>query len=94
MKTPFDVILEPIMTEKSLADKENLNKYTFKVAAKSNKSEIKRAVEKMFNVNVQSVAVINMLGKKKRVRIVEGKKPDWKKAIVTLTQGQRIDLFD
>ncbi len=94
MKTPFDVILEPIMTEKSLAEKESLNKYTFKVAAKANKGEIKRAVEKMFNVSVESVAVMNVLGKKKRVRIVEGKKPDWKKAIVTLTQGQRIDLFD
>ncbi len=94
MKTPFDVILEPVMTEKSLVAKETMNKYTFKVDSRANKGEIKRAVEKMFNVNVESVAVLNVLGKKKRVRIVEGKRPDWKKAVVTLAQGQRIDLFD
>ncbi|HOO60632.1 MAG TPA: 50S ribosomal protein L23 [Candidatus Mcinerneyibacteriales bacterium] len=94
MKTPYDVIFQPVMTEKSLIQKEQENKYTFKVDKRAGKGEIKRAVEKMFNVKVKNVAIMNVLGKKKRVRIVEGKKPDWKKAIVTLAQGQKIDLFD
>ena len=94
MKTPYDVIFQPVMTEKSLVQKEQENKYTFKVDKRARKGEIKRAVEKMFNVKVKNVAIMNVLGKKKRVRIVEGKKPDWKKAIVTLAQGQKIDLFD
>jgi len=94
MKTPYDVIFQPVMTEKSLVQKEQENKYTFKVDKRAGKGEIKRAVEKMFNVKVENVAIMNVLGKKKRVRIVEGKKPDWKKAIVTLAQGQKIDLFD
>ncbi|HPE21107.1 MAG TPA: 50S ribosomal protein L23 [Candidatus Mcinerneyibacteriales bacterium] len=94
MKTPYDVIFQPVMTEKSLIQKEQENKYTFKVDKRAGKGEIKRAVEKMFNVKVKNVAIMNVLGKKKRVRIVEGKRPDWKKAIVTLAQGQKIDLFD
>jgi len=94
MKTPYDVIFQPVMTEKSLVQKEQENKYTFKVDKRAGKGEIKRAVEKMFNVKVKNVAIMNVLGKKKRVRIVEGKRPDWKKAIVTLAQGQKIDLFD
>ncbi|HDS03034.1 MAG TPA: 50S ribosomal protein L23 [Firmicutes bacterium] len=94
MKTPYDVILQPVMTEKSLVQKEQENKYTFKVDRRSGKGEIKRAVEKMFNVKVKNVAIMNVLGKKKRVRIVQGRTPNWKKAIVTLAQGQKIDLFD
>ena len=94
MRTPFDIIKEPVLTEKSLAQKEVLNKYYFKVDKRATKLDVKEAVESMFNVKVVSVAIMNKKGKKKRVRIVEGKRPDWKKAIVTLAEGHKIDLFD
>ncbi len=92
MKTPYDVILEPVLTEKSLLARENENKYTFKVHPKANKVEIKDAIEKIFNVKVESVAVQIKLGKMKRVRVELGRRPNWKKAIVRLAQGQKIDL--
>ena len=78
-----EIILKPIVTEKSstaLAE----NKYTFKVAKKATKIEIKRAVEKLFGVKVLSVNTMTVKGKEKRVRYQTGKTPDWKKAIVTV----------
>lgn len=93
MKSAYDVIRRPIITEKSMnamADR----KYTFAVDIHANKTEIKEAVEKIFGVKVQDVATIKMLGKVKRVGVHIGKRPDWKKAIVTLTPDSKsIDLF-
>jgi large subunit ribosomal protein L23 len=66
--------------------------YTFKVDIKSNKYEIKKAIEEAFGVKVSDVNTIRYLGKKKRVRIKEGKRPDWKKAIITLAEGQKIEI--
>jgi len=93
MKDYRDIILKPIVTEKSmnlLAD----NKYTFLVDKKANKSEIKSAIENIFKVKVQSVNTMNIKGKPKRMGRYEGKKPDRKKAVVTLKAGQKIRIFD
>lgn len=94
MRDPHDIIIKPIVTEASMdamADK----KYTFVVDKKSNKTEIKNAVELIFGVKVASVNTMNMLGKKKRMGVHVGKKADWKKAIVTLTEGSKtIEFFE
>jgi len=68
------------------------NKYVFRVANDANKIQIKQAVEEIYNVTVKKVNTINTLGKWKRVRYKEGKTPDWKKAIVTLKQGDKIEI--
>lgn len=94
MRDPHDIIKKPIVTEASMdamADK----KYTFVVDKKANKTEIKNAVEKVFGVKVASVNTMNMLGKKKRQGIHVGKRADWKKAIVTLTEESKtIEFFE
>jgi len=94
MRDPHDIIKKPIVTEASMdamADK----KYTFVVDKRSNKTEIKNAVEKIFGVKVASVNTMNMLGKKKRMGQSVGKRPDWKKAIVTLTEESKtIEFFE
>lgn len=90
----FDIIIRPIITEKTMADIEE-DKYTFEVAKKSNKSEIKKAIEEIFSVKVAKVNTMNMTGKVKRQGMNVGKRPDWKKAIVTLAPGSEpIEFFD
>jgi len=94
MTTPYDIIIETIITEESM-DAMAERKYTFKVDKRANKSEIKKAVEKIFGVKVAKVNTINMKGKKKRVGLSVGKTPDWKKAIVTLTEDSKeIEFFE
>jgi large subunit ribosomal protein L23 len=94
MRDPHDIIKRPIVTEASMdamADK----KYTFVVDKKSNKTEIKNAVEKIFGVKVASVNTMNMLGKRKRMGANIGKRADWKKAIITLTEDSKtIEFFE
>ncbi len=94
MKTSCDIIIKPIITESSmegLADK----KYTFKVAKNANKIEIKKAVEEIFKVKVESVNTVNMKSKPKRLGVHLGKTGEWKKAIVTLTSDSKtIEFFD
>lgn len=89
---PHDLLIAPVISEKSygLLDE---NKYTFLVPPTANKSEIKIAVEKLFNVKVLSVNTINRQGKRKRTRFGYGKRKDTKRAIVTLASGDRIDIF-
>jgi len=89
---PRDVLLAPVISEKSygLIDE---NKYTFLVHPDANKSQIKIAVEKVFNVKVTSVNTLNRQGKRKRTRIGYGKRNDTKRAVVSLAEGDRIDLF-
>ncbi len=94
MKTPYDIISKPLLTEKGSKIKEAQNKIVFKVARDANKIEIKKAVEEVFNVKVLKVATMNFLGKTKRTRIRKGKRPDWKKAIVTLKPGEKIQVFE
>ncbi len=90
-KNPRDVIIRPVVSEKSynLIDQ---GKYTFEVAPGSNKTEIKQAIEVIFNVKVASVNTLNRIGKTKRTRFGMGKRKDTKRAIVTLKSGS-IDLF-
>ena len=91
MKTSYDVLKNILRTEKGagmLAE----NKYLFNVSVDSNKVQIKQAVEDVYNVKVVKVNTIKVQGKWKRLRYKEGKTPDWKKAIVTLKQGDRIDV--
>ena len=93
MKTSYDIIRRPIITEKASGLVENLQ-YTFEVARTANKSEIKEAVEKIFNVNVVEVRTINVHRKAKRMQRYEGYKSAYKKAIVRLVPGQTIDVFE
>ena len=88
-----DVLKKPILTEKSLRLMDEGNKYTFDVDVRCNKVEIKEAVEKLFNVKVEKVNVMNIRPKTKRVGRYEGKTNRRKKAIVKLAEGNKIDLF-
>ena len=90
----YDIIKEPIITEKSMQLKEQYNKYTFKVAPNANKIEIKNAVEALFNVKVLSVNTINVLPKNKRVGQYAGKTSAYKKTICKLADGNKIDAFE
>jgi len=87
-----DILLAPVVSEKSYSLLDE-NKYTFVVDKAANKTEIKIAVEKVFDVKVLAVNTINRLGKKRRTRAGWGKRPDTKRAIVTVAEGQRIDIF-
>jgi large subunit ribosomal protein L23 len=88
------IILKPLVTEKGSRLREAGNKYLFSVVADANKIQIKRAVQEIFNVKVTDVKTIIVHGKVKRMGAFEGKRPDWKKAVVTLEEGQSIDLFE
>jgi large subunit ribosomal protein L23 len=90
----YGILRKPLITEKSNSMKDSLNQITFEVAIRANKIEIKKAVEKLFKVHVVRVHTINFQGKKKRMGKSQGKKPDWKKAIVTLREGELIEFFE
>lgn len=87
-----DVITAPVISEKTHALIEK-NKYTFKVATRATKVEIRSAVEKIFKVGVEDVNIINCPGKERRMGKFSGKTPEWKKAIVTVKKGQKIAEF-
>jgi large subunit ribosomal protein L23 len=91
-KDPRDILLKPVVSEKSYSLLDE-NKYTFIVDPSANKTEIKIAVEKVFNVKVVSVNTANRPGKRRRTRFGVGKRPDTKRAIVAIADGQRIDIF-
>ena len=93
MKDPRDIIFEPVVSEKSYDLIDDLNTYTFIVDPRSNKTEIKQAVEQIFEVKVASVNTMNRRGKKKRTGWVVGKRKDTKRAMVTLAEGDSIDIF-
>jgi large subunit ribosomal protein L23 len=90
----YDIVVRPIITEKSTLLKDAGNQYIFEVQRDANKIEIKKAVEKLFKVKVVSVHVANMEGKKKRLGRFAGKKPDWKKAVVKLSPKDKITIFE
>lgn len=94
MKSPFDVIRRPLITEKANLDKERWNAYHFEVPITVDSQEIREAVEKVFDVKVEKVRTMIVRGKKRRLGRFQGKRPNWKKAIVTLKQGQSIDIFE
>ena len=94
MKDPYSVLRRPLITEKSNLMKEELNQIAFEVDRRANKIVIKEAVKKLFNVHVVKVRTFTVLGKRKRVGRTEGRTSSWKKAIVTLKEGERIDFFE
>lgn len=93
MKTAYDVIIKPVVTEKTV-DMMEAGKYTFKVARDANKFEIKKAVQDIFKVEVVNISTMNVRGKLKRQGRSQGMTPAWKKAIVTLKEGQSIEVFE
>ena len=88
------IIKRILVTEKSTAAKEEFNKYHFEVDRKANKVQIGKAVEKLFKVKVDNVRVLHVLGKVKRLGRITGQKSSWKKAIVTLAAGSRIEITE
>ncbi|MEE8479782.1 MAG: 50S ribosomal protein L23 [Desulfobacterales bacterium] len=90
----YDIIKRPLITEKTNIQKEDYNQITFEVDRRANRVEIKRAIEKLFNVRVSTIRTIQVKGKKKQRGRVIGKRKDWKKAIATLMPGERIDFFE
>ncbi|MCL2503198.1 MAG: 50S ribosomal protein L23 [Coriobacteriia bacterium] len=92
MYDPREIIIRPIISEKSYSLIEQ-NRYTFEVAKTASKPQIGQAVAEIFNVTVLQVNTMNVTGKPRRVRFAKGKTRDWKKAIVTLKEGDKIDMF-
>jgi large subunit ribosomal protein L23 len=91
-KEIYDIIVKPMLTEKSLWVRDRQNRYSFVVHNKATKPEIKEAVEKLFKVKVLKVHTAVLRGKLHRMGRFEGFKPDWKKAVVTLKEGDKIDV--
>jgi large subunit ribosomal protein L23 len=91
---PTRVILSHVVTEKAERLKAEQSRYTFKVAPTANKIEVRDAVERLFKVHVREVRVMNYMGKMRRMGRSSGRRPDWKKAVVTLKQGERIESLE
>jgi len=94
MLDTYQIIRRPIITEKGSLLKDDNNQLVFEVNLGANKSEIKKAVEKLFKVTVLSVRTQNRLGKRKRLGRSVGRRKNWKKAIITLKEGHRVDFFE
>jgi large subunit ribosomal protein L23 len=94
MEQLHNIIRRPLITEKSTRQRETQNQYLFEVDRRANKIEIKRAVEQLFKVKVVRVNVSQVHGKVKRLGRNVGRRPDWKKAMVLLEKGNRIDFFE
>ena len=94
MKQAREILIAPLITEKTTSQQKSSNSYTFKVSLNANKIEIRKAVETVFNVSVIDVNTINQRGKIKRMGRFSGKRADWKKAIVKLKAGDKISDFE
>jgi large subunit ribosomal protein L23 len=94
MPTLYNTIVRPIVTEQSSAAYQEKGEYTFEVAPDANKQSIKQAIEKLFGVKVTGVWTLNVRGKTRRVGTSTGRRPHWKKAIVTLREGDTISIFE
>lgn len=94
MKHVGDILVRPVVTEKSTLQRYAGSLYTFEVSIKANKFEVAQAIEKAFGVQVESVRTASFLGKVKRVRKGVGSRSDWKKAYVRLAEGQSIDALE
>jgi len=90
----YNIIREPHITEKATLQKEGANQISFKVHKRTNKIEIRRAVETLFKAKVLEVNTMNIRGKRRRVGRNIGKRPDWKKAVVTLAPGEGVEFFE
>ncbi len=93
MKDPLDIVVCPVVTEKGTALQERDGQYLFKVRKSANKIEVKRAIEEIYKVKVDKVNTLSVHGKLKRLGRSPGKTPDWKKAIVTLKEGESIEFI-
>ena len=94
MKSVYDIVAAPLITEKGTLVNAEGNQVVFRVRRDANKDEIRHAVETLFKVKVEKIRTLNVLGKIRRVGRNAGRRPDWKKAYVTLAAGQRIDFFE
>ncbi len=95
MEKSFDkIIIRPVVSEKSTALKDKNNVYCFEVHRDAGKHDIKNVINKVFEVNVRKVNVVNVKGKKKKKRFKEGRTKSWKKAYVKLKEGEKIDIFE
>jgi len=94
MKRAQEIIIRPLITERAAVLTEQENKIVFQVAVDANKKEIKEAVESLFEVTVKAVRTMTVKGKMKRMGRFEGRRPTWKKAIVTLAEGEVLDFFE
>jgi len=92
MMTVYDIIKKPVITEKAVDAKENLNQITFAVDPRATKLQIKEAVQQLFEVKVKDVRTMNNKGKEKRFGRVTGRRSDWKKAVVVLAEGETLEF--
>lgn len=90
----YQVILRPLLTERSTVNKDRFNQYAFEVGLRCDKGQIKRAVERLFKVNVEKVRTMVVPGKFRRYGRGGGMRPDWKKAVVTIAKGQKIEIAE
>ena len=93
-RDPREILIRPLMTEKSMRDKEEHNTVAFRVRPDANKIEIRAAIEAVFNVKVAAVRTASFEGQLKRMGKHQGRRPDWKKAVITLQPGHKIDLVE
>ncbi len=93
-RDPFDVLIKPLLTEKITSLQEHANRVAFVVRKDATRVDIRHAVESALKVKVKTVNVMNIMGKKKRQGRFVGKRADWKKAIVTLREGEKLDLYE
>lgn len=93
MKSPHEIIKAPLISEKGTLLTERANQVLFKIRPNANKIEVKRAVESLFKVKVEQVRIARYLGKVRRIGRSMGRRSDWKKAYVTLKEGDKIDFF-
>lgn len=91
---PQQIIQRPLVTERSMVIRDTQNKYCFKVHPRATKPEIRKAIEELFSVKVTAVATMNVAGKPKRLGRSMGYRASWKKAIVTVAPGQKIEIYD
>ncbi|MEO0086443.1 MAG: 50S ribosomal protein L23 [candidate division WOR-3 bacterium] len=94
MTEPTRVVLGALITEKAVRLKDEENAYAFRVARTANKVMVRHAVEQLFRVHVTEVRVMNVGGKRRRMGLYAGRRPDWKKAIVVLKQGEKIEALE
>ena len=94
MSRTYEILKKPLLTEKSLIERDNHNRYGFVVSKDASKGEIKTAVEKIFNVTVTKINTMSVTGKTHRMGRFEGKRPDYKKAFVTLKEGDKIEVVE
>jgi large subunit ribosomal protein L23 len=88
------IVQRPLVTERSMELRDDENKYAFRVHPRATKPEIRKAIEELFSVQVVSVTTMNVLGKTKRMGRYVGRRPAWKKAIVKVAEGQKIEIYD